>query len=125
MDNVVKLVHELDSSASVKEQFLYKAILSGRVAKVRRRGRIVGMGWMFIRQTILRKQGVIEDMIVDEKYRGKGIGREILQKLIRLAKSEGVEVLELTTNKRRLAANKLYRSVDFVLHPTNHYLLKL
>ena len=83
------------------------------------------MGWIFPRQTLLRHQAVIEDMIVDETYRGKGLGRKILLDLIEWAKKQGVEVVELTTNPKRIAANELYKSVGFQLHPTNHYLLRL
>jgi ADP-ribose pyrophosphatase YjhB (NUDIX family) len=108
---VRKLVGQLDQSAHVDEQSLYKALL--------------GMGWIFPRQTLLRKQAVVEDMIVDDKERGKGYGEKILLDLIDWAKSQGVEVVELTTNPKRIAANGLYQKVGFKLHETNHYLLKL
>ena len=80
------------------------------------------MGWYFKRQTALRCQAVIEDMIVDQEYRGRGLGLKVMEKLISKAKSEGIEVLELTTNPKRIAANELYKKVGFNLHPTNHYL---
>ena len=83
------------------------------------------MGWIFPRQTMLRNQAVVEDMIVDESQRGKGLGEKILRNLIDWAKKEGVEVVELTTNPKRVAANSLYQKVGFKLHPTNHYLLNL
>ena len=88
-------------------------------------GEFIGMGWIFPRQTMLRRQAVIEDMIVDDRYRGKGLGEKILLDLLRWAKSNGVEVVELTTNPKRIAANALYQKVGFKLHETNHYLLKL
>jgi len=124
-DRVKYLINELDSSAVVKEYNYYKAILEGTLAKIYEEGKLVGMGWYFPRQTLLRKQAVVEDMIVDNEYRGRGIGRKILQNLIELAKNEGIEVMELTTNPKRVAANELYKSEGFELHPTNHYLLKL
>ena len=64
-------------------------------------------------------------MIVDDTYRGKGLGEAVLLDLINWCKSVGVEVIELTTNPKRLAANGLYQKVGFKLHETNHYLLKL
>ena len=122
---VKQLVWQLDPSGTVNEQSVYRAILNGHVVKAERNGELVGMGWIFVRQTLLRKQAVIEDMIVDERCRGRGIGREILQELIRWAKEAGVEVVELTSGSHRVAANQLYKSAGFKLHPTNHYLLKL
>ncbi|TSC82301.1 MAG: putative acetyltransferase [Parcubacteria group bacterium Gr01-1014_20] len=119
------LVRQLDPSAYVGEYALYHAILNGHIVSIRRRKKLVGMGWIFVRQTLLRKQAVIEDMVVDTKHRGRGIGRAILNELIHWAKKQGVEVIELTSGQHREVANHLYRSAGFVYHPTNHYLLKL
>jgi len=122
IDRVKELVKQLDPSAEVKEQSLYKAMICGYVSKFYDDGKLMALGWIFPRQTLLRTQSVIEDMIVDENYRGKGYGRKILKELIQWAKDNGVEVIELTTNPKRVAANELYKSEGFFLHPTNHYL---
>lgn len=124
-EDVKKLVSQLDSTAQVKEQSFYKAVLTGYVAKIEEKGRLLGMGWAFPRQTILRNQAIVEDMIVDQSQRGKGLGEKILLDLIAQGKKDGVEVFELTTNPKRIAANGLYQKVGFKLHPTNHYLLDL
>lgn len=122
---VNKLIEQLDPSAKVNESSLYKASVNGYINKVYKKGKLVGMGWIFPRQTLLRRQAVVEDMIVDEKYRGKGMGEKILLDLIAWAKVNGVEMIELTTNPKRIAANSLYKKVGFWLHETNHYLLNL
>lgn len=124
-EEIKKLVSQLDSTAEVKEQSLYKALLTGYMSKIEEKGRLLGMGWAFPRQTILRHQAIVEDMIVDESQRGKGLGEKILLDLIKQGKKDGVEVFELTTNPKRIAANGLYQKVGFRLHPTNHYLLDL
>lgn len=124
-EDVVKLVSQLDSTAEVKEQSFYKAVLTGYIAKVEENGRLLGMGWAYPRQTILRYQAIVEDMIVDESQRGKGLGEKILLDLVEQGRKDGVEVFELTTNPKRIAANGLYQKVGFKLHPTNHYLLDL
>lgn len=125
LKKVNKLISQLDSTAVVNEQSLYKAMVDGYVSKIEKGGKLLGMGWIFPRQTMLRRQAVVEDMIVDESQRGKGLGEKILKDLIRWAKMQGVEVVELTTNSKRIAANSLYKKVGFKLHETNHYLLNL
>lgn len=124
-ENIKKLILQLDPRATFKEQSLYKAMLNGYVSKIERSNKIVGMGWIFPRQTLLRRQAVIEDMVVEESQRGKGLGEKILRDLLRWAKKQNVEVVELTTNPKRIAANNLYKKVGFKLHETNHYLLDL
>jgi 8-oxo-dGTP pyrophosphatase MutT (NUDIX family)/GNAT superfamily N-acetyltransferase len=125
LQEMKNLIFQLDSSAKVDEGFLYKAILNGFVSKIQHGGELAGMGWIFPRQTLLRKQAVVEDMIVNEKFRGMGYGEKILRDLIRWAKDQDIEVIELTTNPKRTAANSLYQKVGFKFHPTNHYLLKV
>lgn len=119
------LVTQLDATATVDEQSLYKAMLDGYVSTVYEEGKLIGLGWIFPRQTMLRRQAVVEDMIVDPAHRGKGLGEKIMLDLLRWAKAQDVEVVELTTNPKRLAANALYQKIGFKLHETNHYLLDL
>lgn len=125
LERVKELISQLDSSVDFNEQYIYKATLNGFVSKIYDGEKLVGMGWIFPRQTLLRKQAVVEDMIVDGAYRGKGYGQKILLELIDWAKNQGIDVVELTTNPKRIAANELYKKTGFVLHPTNHYLYKL
>lgn len=125
MEQIKKLISQLDSSATVSEQSFYKAILNGYVSVIREGEKLIGMGWIFARQTALRKQAVVEDMIVDEAYRGRRLGEKILLDLIRWAKDNGVDTIELTSSPKRIAANELYKKTGFKLHSTNHYLYKV
>lgn len=122
---VCELTAQLDSAASIDEFNLYAAQLNGYVSRKYDKKKLIGMGWIFPRQTMLRNQAVIEDMIVDNNHRGKGYGKDIVLDLIKWAKNNGVEMIELTSNPKRIAANELYKKVGFALHPTNHYLIKI
>ncbi len=119
------LVGQLDSSAEINEQSLYRAVLNGYVEKVLDGDKLIGMGWIFPRQTALRRQAVIEDMIVDEEYRGRGLGKKLMDGLVAWANQNGMEMVELTSSPKRIAANELYKKCGFMLHPTNHYLYKV
>ena len=120
-----ELTGQLDSTANINEFNLYAAQLNGYVSRQYDKKKLIGMGWIFPRQTMLRNQAVIEDMIVDNNQRGKSYGKAIVLDLIRWAKNNNVEMIELTSNPKRIAANELYKKVGFVLHPTNHYLMKI
>lgn len=122
---LVFLINQLDASAKVSEVNLYKSILDGYISKKIVNGKLVGVGWIFSRRTFLRKQAVIEDVVVDAKERGKGYGKDITLDLMRWARETGVEVIELTSGSHRVPANELYKKVGFKLHPTNHYLYKV
>ncbi len=122
LDNLIK---QLDPSATVHEYNFYKSVLNGYCSKKYIKDTLVGVGWIFPRQTYLRKQAVIEDVVVNDKYRGKGYGEEITLDLMRWAEDNGMEMIELTSGSHRIPANNLYKKVGFQLHPTNHYLYKV
>jgi GNAT superfamily N-acetyltransferase len=67
----------------------------------------------------------IEDVVVDENYRGKGLGKYIVQYAIEFSKKLGANTLMLTSSPKRIAANELYKSLDFILKETNTYRMQL
>ncbi|WP_430907999.1 GNAT family N-acetyltransferase [Maribacter sp. 2-571] len=85
---------------------------------------IVGMAVMAIYTVISGKKGMIEDVVVDEKYRGNGIGKKIMQVLLSEAKNRNVTELLLFTGHHRKPAIKLYEGLGFTLKQSGLYTLK-
>jgi GNAT superfamily N-acetyltransferase len=56
---------------------------------------------------------LVENLIVNHKYRRKGIAKKLMEYTIDRAKKEGCHRIELCSSKRRRQAHKLYRSVGF------------
>lgn len=86
---------------------------------------LLGMGELAI---VLKPEGVIaqiEDVVVDEKHRGKGIGNMISEKLIERARARNARVIQLSSRPARIAANALYTKLGFKSHETNSYYLNL
>jgi ribosomal protein S18 acetylase RimI-like enzyme len=67
----------------------------------------------------------VEDVIVDEDFRGQGIGEALIRHAIRVAQDCGADGVALTCNPNRLAANKLYQKIGFSRWDTNLYYYKL
>jgi ribosomal protein S18 acetylase RimI-like enzyme len=65
----------------------------------------------------------IEDVVVDKVARGKGLGKELIQFAIKYAKNKNVKTINLTSSPERVAANKLYQKLGFMLRETNVYRL--
>lgn len=66
-------------------------------------------------------RAIIEDVVVDESARGQGIGESLMREAIRLAETCGAAGVMLTSNPRRVAANKLYQKMGFKCWETNLY----
>lgn len=59
------------------------------------------------------KRCTVESVRVDEKYRGQGIGREMMLWAIKRAKENGCISMQLTTNNDRTDAHRFYESLGF------------
>jgi ribosomal protein S18 acetylase RimI-like enzyme len=70
-------------------------------------------------------RSIIEDVVVDQNMRRRGIGEALMRRAIELAREAGAEGVALTSNPRREAANQLYRSMGFELRQTNPYFYRL
>ena len=70
-------------------------------------------------------RSIIEDLVVDEKMRRRGIGEALIRYAIELAREARADGVSLTSNSQREAANQLYQSVGFELRKTNPYFHKL
>jgi GNAT superfamily N-acetyltransferase len=64
-------------------------------------------------------------VILDEKVRGRGMGRALVERCIEVALERGAEVVELQSNRRREVANRLYPRLGFELRDSNAYRLTL
>ena len=63
----------------------------------------------------------IEDVVIDQNYRGKGLGRRMLDYLLAYVHKQEDTTLMLTSRPSRVAANQLYQSLDFEKRNTNVY----
>ena len=63
----------------------------------------------------------VEDVVVDESARGKGVGRALSEYALQAASEKGALTVDLTSRPSRVAANQLYKKVGFQLRETNVY----
>lgn len=65
--------------------------------------------------------GFVEDVVVDEDYRGNGYGKLLMQEVIDIAKKANVKQIKLQSNSKRVSANVLYKKLGFIAFDTNSY----
>ncbi len=87
--------------------------------------RLIGIATLQVSDFLMRRKGRIEDVVVRASYRGKGVGKTLVGHLISKAHLLGVNRLELTSRRERVAANKLYPSLGFVQPESNYYRMEL
>ena len=67
----------------------------------------------------------IEDVVVDGRARGKGVGEALNRAALATARQRGAKRVDLTSRPSREAANRLYQRIGFVRRDTNVYRYEL
>jgi len=60
-----------------------------------------------------RTRAKFESVHIRPEWRGKGIGEAMIRHGVAFAREQGAEVVELSSNKKRLAAHRFYERLGF------------
>jgi len=84
-------------------------------------GRSVGRAYLYLINNSLHEKpyGLLEDMLVEEEYRGKGIGRQLMEAVISEAKERGCYKLVAQSRHSRTEAHSFYEKNGFKDHGKN------
>jgi len=86
---------------------------------------IVGMLTLVIYKAPTGTHAWVEDVVIDEKFRGRGNGKMLTLAAIDFAKNNQAKAISLTSRPFRESANHLYQNLGFQLQETNLYRLYL
>ena len=121
------LVRQLSRGATIPTPDLILEIVEAPASTLliardlRDNGRIVGMLTLVVFRIPTGLRAWIEDVVVDEAVRGRGVGERLSQEAVRRALELGARTVELTSRPSREAANRLYQRLGFVLRDSNVY----
>ena len=74
------------------------------------KGNVLGYASIHYIKKITRKSGIIEDVVVKENQRGKGIGKLLVNNLIEKAKKNNCDKIILSSSEKNL---KFYQKLGF------------
>jgi len=86
---------------------------------------IMGMASLAVYKVLSGKKGWMEDVVVDQKHRRKGVAKLLTEELIRLSREQGLDQLLLYTGAHRTAAHQLYEACGFIRKNSYQYILFL
>ena len=84
-------------------------------------GRIIGSLTLAFYRIPTGLKAWIEDVVVDEAGRGRGLGRLLSEAALAEARRRGSKDVSLTSRPSREAANRLYQRLGFEARETNLY----
>jgi PhnO protein len=78
-----------------------------------------GVGFIsFHTQNLLHhcgRVGEIQEFFIHKKHRGKGVGRQLIERIMQYAEEHKLKSIEVTTNKRRVENVMIYENLGFTL----------
>jgi ribosomal protein S18 acetylase RimI-like enzyme len=107
---------ELDEVASAEATSLLVARVSGT---------IVGMLTLVLFRIPTGVRAIIEDVVVDEAHRGRGIAAALTREALARSNAQGARTIDLTSRPSREDANRLYQHLGFQRRDSNVYRFSL
>lgn len=88
-------------------------------------GRLVGSLTLAVFAIPTGTRAWIEDVVVDEAERGRGVGSALVRAALVAAGERGAKTVDLTSRPSRQDANRLYQRLGFEARQTNVYRYEL
>lgn len=132
LKNINKLLFQLNPNLKtvswdrVAELMEKGYIFSARdlsVVEKNSKGELIGMASLIPTVKLAAFFGNVEDVIVLEEYRGQGIGKELMRRIVEKGKELNMEDLFLTSNKKREVARAIYKKFGFEEYDTTPFKL--
>ncbi|MFC1801618.1 GNAT family N-acetyltransferase [Nanoarchaeota archaeon] len=93
------------------EKRLKTSMLSrGKALVVKKGKRVVGLSLLKVQFNMM---GRLQALVVDRKFRRKGVGKKLLRKTVQTAKNHSCKFVFLLSNYKRTTAHRFYKSNNF------------
>ena len=125
---MARLVPQLSSSNPPPDVAALSAIVASDASVLllaEEDGEVVGAMTLVVFTIPTGVRAWIEDVVVDEAARGRGVGDALNRAAIERAREAGARTVDLTSRPSREVANHLYRRLGFEQRDTNVYRLDL
>jgi ribosomal protein S18 acetylase RimI-like enzyme len=124
VDAAGRLLSQLSSSAAPLDADDLVRIVSHQATTLfvaRSDGSIAGMLTLVTFPLPSGVRARIEDVVVDQDARGRGVGSALTMAALDLAQAQGARSIDLTSRASRVEANRLYQQLGFQLRDSHVY----
>ena len=127
LEAMQRFLDQLTTSPMVLTESMFQELLKSENSHlffIMKDEQIAGMLTVGIYHSPTGGKAWIEDVVVDETFRGQGLSKLLVAHAIEFVKAQQIPSLMLTSNAKRIAANKLYQAMGFERKETNVYRMK-
>lgn len=123
-----QLIPQLSSSCALPTKSDLEAIVNSKTTHLfiaEDNNQILGTLTLIFNKIPTGNKVWIEDVVVDDSARGKGLGKDLTNFAIEYVANRHINSINLTSSPERIAANKLYQKLGFIKRETNVYRLTI
>ncbi len=93
-----------------------KIYVSGIKFSIKENNKEIARAYLYILKNNLHKNpfGFIEDVFIDEEFRGNGLGTKLIKEIIKTAKQKNCYKLIANSRHQRKPVHKFYRDLGFI-----------
>jgi GNAT superfamily N-acetyltransferase len=109
----------LDIDSAKRQLKIIKSYPNYSIYVAEKDGIIIGTFELLIMHNLAhsgKPSAIVEDIVVDEEHRSKGLGREMMNYAMEISKKFGCYKLMLSSNINRERAHKFYDNLGFERH---------
>ena len=125
IDAFARLIPQLSSSSPPPSEAELEAVVTAEDTHLLISrdddGTITGTTTLVVFRIPTGVRALIEDVVVDSAYAGRGISYDIARYALDLARRHGAKTVDLTSRPSRQAANHVYKKLGFEQRETNVY----
>ena len=127
VQEVRELMGELDQTIQVTEEMVRRTVEAENthLFVVMEGERIVGCASLCVFESPTGRKASVEDVVIQEAFRGRQLGKQLMQHVIEYAKELAPINLQLTSRPERVAANAMYQALGFQKRETNAYRMEI
>ncbi len=126
-ENLKQLMAELSDRLSLTQSDLMNVLRdqNSHLYVMTDSGKIIGCATMCVFHSPSGTKASIEDVVVASVYRGRHLGKQLVNHLLKEAKEFAPIEIQLTSKPARIAANGMYQSLGFEKKETNCYRMSI
>lgn len=125
IDEVVSLINDVFNENCNSESF--QLLDNQKVLLLKNNNEVIGTVIITLKNNPVKNQKsyYLDYVCIKDDYQHQGYGRKIMEEVFKIAKENNIDYVELTSNKDRVIARKMYQDLGMNIKDTDIFIKKV
>lgn len=125
IDEVVSLINDVFNENCNSESF--QLLDNQKVLLLKNNNEVIGTVIITLKNNPVKNQKsyYLDYVCIKDDYQHQGYGKKIMEEVFKIAKENNIDYVELTSNKDRVIARKMYQDLGMNIKDTDIFIKKV